>query len=89
MACFWIGDQQQSRHLPAPDTRKIARQSVSKFIDHRHRKTLANGAGQRLAAVAAQRSGRLSASSQTPALQRAFAGDRIADLDHRSRQRNR
>ena len=87
-----IADQQQSRlRLPAPDAAKnpvLLRVGVLKFIDHRHRKTLANGAGQRLAAVAAQRLVKPAEHIVKPQLAAAalFAGDRIADLDHRSRQ---
>lgn len=80
-----IADEQQSRlRLPAPDAAKnpvLLRVGVLKFIDHRHRKTLANGAGQRLAAVAAQRLVKPAEHIVKPQLAAAalFAGDRIAD----------
>ncbi len=87
-----IADQQQRRlRLLAPDTAEnpvLLGVGILKFVDHRHRKTLANGASQRLAAVAAQRLVKPAEHIVKPQLAAAalFARDRIADLDHRSRQ---
>lgn len=87
-----IADQQQRRlRTLAPDTAEnpvLLGVGILKLIDHRHRKTLANGAGQRLAAVAAQRLIKPAEHVIKPQLAAAalFARDRITDLDHRSRQ---
>ena len=84
-----VADKQQRRlRLLPPDTAKnsvLLRVGVLKFINHRHRETLTNGAGQRFSALAAQRIIQptehvIKTELAAPTL---FPGDRFADLHHR------
>ena len=55
---FWVANQQQRGfRLLSPDTAEntvLLRVGILEFINHRYRKTLANGGRQRIAAVAVQ-----------------------------------
>ncbi len=86
---FRVANQQQGRiRLATPDAAEdtiLLRVGILELIDHRHRKTLTNSAGQRFAAVAAQRV--VKAAEHVVKAQFAstplFAGDRFTDLHHR------
>ena len=86
---FGVANQQQRGvRLTPPDAAKDAvllRVGILKFVDHRHRKALANRAGQRFAALPAQSV--IQAAEHIVKAQLAAAAllprDRFADFNHR------